>query len=241
MTSSGSRVSTSLAATTAPCQRLAERYRVAILKDPTPEKRRAVLDVLAVVATGATFLVWENVLRWPKFPFLAGCTLAWGTVLVTRIRRDRAVLRDWGLRRDTLPAASAACGVLLFLGTLGLGAYRVIAGWTGFPPTLWAVLALYPVWSFVQQFVVQALLASNLVRLGWPRAAVLGASAFLFGAAHLPDVVLAGLCAVAGLVWTAIFLWRPNLVPLALTHAWLGTLAYWWALGRNPWNEMFPG
>jgi hypothetical protein len=213
---------------------------------PPPEpqastRRRAIREVLAVLATGGAFLVWENVLRWPKFPFLLACTAFWGGYLFLRVRRDRTALRDWGLRRDTLAAASTACLAVLVLGTAAIVAYRLAAGWSGFPPRLWLVLALYPLWSFVQQFVVQALVSANLVRLGWARWSVVVVSALIFGAAHLPDLALSVLCLGAGLLWTAIFLWRPNLVPLALTHAWLGTLTYGWVLGRDPWQEMFPG
>jgi uncharacterized protein len=98
---------------------------------------------------------------------------------------------------------------------------------------------LYPVWSFIQQFVLQALVASNLERLGLARAAVVPIAAALFGLAHLPDWPLAALCAVVGLAWTALYLrWR-QLPLLALTHAWLGALAYYWVLQRDPWGEMF--
>ena len=95
-------------------------------------------------------------------------------------------------------------------------------------------------WAFVQQFTVQALIASNLDALGWRRPATIAASAILFGLAHVPDWTLSGLCAAAGLAWTAVFLRTRNLVPIALTHAWIGTLLYYWLLERDPWLEMFP-
>jgi membrane protease YdiL (CAAX protease family) len=95
------------------------------------------------------------------------------------------------------------------------------------------------VWSFLQQFVLQALIASNLEKLGWARAAVVPVAALLFGVAHLPDWPLAALCAVAGVAWTAIYLRSRHLPLLALTHAWLGALAFYWVLQRDPWGEMF--
>jgi membrane protease YdiL (CAAX protease family) len=94
------------------------------------------------------------------------------------------------------------------------------------------------VWGLMQQFFVESLVAGNLERLGAPRAAVIPVAAILFGLAHAPDVPLMALCAGAGLVWTSIFLRFPNLVPISLTHAWLGSLAYLMILERNPWAEM---
>jgi membrane protease YdiL (CAAX protease family) len=71
-------------------------------------------------------------------------------------------------------------------------------------------------------------------------AAIVPASAVLFGLAHWPDWPLVALCAGAGAVWTIIHLRYRNLVPLAVTHAWLGTLTYYWILERDPWRELFP-
>ena len=39
---------------------------------------------------------------------------------------------------------------------------------------------------------------------------------------------------IVGLVWTACFVRIPNLLPLAIAHGWLGTLAYYWLLERPP-------
>jgi hypothetical protein len=201
-------------------------------------RRRALWEIAAVILTGATFLVFENLLKL-KLPFLIGCTLLWTSYLIWRITRDRAVLLDWGLRRDTLKPATAWCLSLFVLVAAGLAAYRWWAGWRSLPVTALIVLALYPAWGFIQQFVVQALIAGNLRRLGVSPAVIVPVAAALFGLAHWPDWQLVGLCAAVGLAWTTIFLRAPNLLPLAFTHAWLGTLTYYWVIGRDPWLEMF--
>ena len=89
-----------------------------------------------------------------------------------------------------------------------------------------------------QQYFVQSLVAGNLERLGVSRLAIVPIAATLFGLAHWPDWELMGLCAGAGLAWTSIFLRFPNLIPISLTHAWLGTLTYLMVLERNPLREM---
>jgi hypothetical protein len=201
---------------------------------------RRVAEIAAVVLTGAVYLVVENVLRWPKLPFLVACTAGWTAYLVGRIARDRAVLVEWGLRRDTLLPASLVCGAFLLLAAAGIGGYRWLAGWRPLPASALLVFAVYPLWGFIQQFVIQALIARNLEALGASRWLIVPVAATLFGLAHVPDVPLALLCFGGGLVWTTLFLWRPSLLPLALTHAWTGALVYYWILERNPWLEMFP-
>jgi membrane protease YdiL (CAAX protease family) len=90
----------------------------------------------------------------------------------------------------------------------------------------------------VQEFALQGLLARNLRLAGLPEAAVVAAAGLAFGAAHLPDLPLAGMTAAVGVLWTWAFRRRSNLWILALSHAWLGTLAFYWVLGRDPWLEM---
>jgi hypothetical protein len=200
-------------------------------------RRRSIGEIVAVVATGLVFLVFENVLNL-KLPFLAVCFAGWGVYLVLRIYRDRRVLREWGFRRDTLRASALACGIFFVVAAAGILAWRGWRGWMTPPPSTAILFVVYPVWGLMQQFFVQSLVAGNLERLGVPRAAVIPVAAILFGLAHAPDVPLMALCAGAGLVWTSIFLRFPNLVPISLTHAWLGSLAYLMILERNPWAEM---
>jgi len=200
--------------------------------------RRAKLEIGAVILTGAVFLVFENVLHW-KLQFLIPCTILWTGYLAWRLVRDRSQAREWGLRRDTLPRASLECLVIAVAGALVLLSYRLARGCRPLPLSIVVLLAVYPVWGFIQQFVVQALVAGNLEKLGAPRAAVVAVAAALFGLAHLPDLPLVGLCAAAGVAWTIVYLRTRNLVPLAITHAWLGALAYHWVLERDPWREMF--
>jgi len=200
-------------------------------------RRRAVLEIAAVIATGGIYLVFENILHL-KLEFLVVCLVGWGTYAALRMARDPAARRDWGLRLDTLAPSAMACGIFYFVVAGAILGWRVWKGWIPIPPSTALLFVVYPVWGLCQQFVVQALIAGNLDRLGAPRAAIIPIAAILFGLAHAPDVPLMALCAGAGLVWTSIFLRFPNLLPISLTHAWLGSLAYLMILERNPWAEM---
>jgi membrane protease YdiL (CAAX protease family) len=63
----------------------------------------------------------------------------------------------------------------------------------------------------------------------------------VFGLVHVSHPELAVLCAAAGVAWTALFLATPNLIPLALAHGWLGTLAYFWVLEMDPLRHVVLG
>ena len=202
------------------------------------ERRRAIGELAAMLATGALFLVFENVLDL-KLQFLIPCTMLWVAYIGRRLVKERTLAAQWGLRLDNLSAAAPPILGAFAVGLLVLTAWHLVVGGGGMTRGAWIIFLIYPVWSFLQQFVLQALIASNLEKLGWARAAIVPIAALLFGVAHLPDWPLAALCAVAGVAWTAIYLRSRHLPLLALTHAWLGALAFYWVLQRDPWGEMF--
>jgi hypothetical protein len=199
-------------------------------------RRRAWGEIGAVLLTGALFLVFENILHL-KLQFLIPCIAAWTLYLGVRMAKDRTAAAEWGLRVDNLKSAAPPILGVFAVGVAALFALRLAIGGRPVPRDAWVLFLLYPVWSLIQQFVLQALLAANLERLGVARAVIVPVAALLFGAAHMPDWPLAALCASAGVAWTAIYLSRRHLPLLALSHAWLGTLAYYWVLGRDPWGE----
>lgn len=201
-------------------------------------QRRALAELGAMLATCGLFLIFENVLHL-KLQFLIPCVVVWTAYVVHRMVRDRALAAEWGIRLDNVKSAGPPILGFFSAAFAALFGWHLAVGGPPIPAGAWILFLLYPVWSFLQQFVLQALVASNLERLGLARAAVVPVAALLFGVAHLPDWPLAGLCAVSGIAWTAIYLrWR-HLPLLALAHAWLGALAFYWVLQRDPWGEMF--
>jgi hypothetical protein len=164
----------------------------------------------------------------------------WLAYIILRVRRQRLLLSEWGLRLDNLALAVRRCLPVLGLAAAGIACYRMLKGWVPLPWSSIAIFMLYPAWALAQQLLVQSLLAQNLRRLGLSPALVVPIAAVVFGLIHAPDWTLAGLCAAAGAAWTVLFLWTPNLIPLALSHGWLGALVYYWVLERDPWTGLPP-
>lgn len=202
-------------------------------------RTRARMEMTAVLVTGGTFLIFENILEL-KLQFVIPCILIWTTYLTLRLLRHRDLAREWGLTTHRFGPAAREAALFGIAAVTLLALYRILRGWTPLPLPSIVIFALYPFWSFIQQFAVQDLVALNLERLGLPRLGVILLTGLLFGLVHLPDWELVALTGAAGWAWTWLFLRKRNLYPIALLHAVLGTLTYYWILERNPWNELFP-
>lgn len=191
-------------------------------------------EVAAVVATGAGHLVVAAWLQ-KQALFIIGAAVFWIGFVLLRLRRDRGALRAWGFgaagfvqsARILLPIAAAAA-----LGMLG---YAVARGRPAFSWRLLLLLAVYPLWGLVQQFLVVALLAGNLRRrTALPAWTIVLATAALFAAIHapsLPLVIVAGLMAA---VTTTVYFRAGNLCALGLFHGWIASLSYFYVLGEDP-------
>ena len=197
-----------------------------------------VVEMVCILLTGALHLVFESLLGW-KVPYIIVAALGWGTYIVIRARQHPELLDRWGIRQMAsgdgwltsmlfaLPAAAALATYALCAKTLRLDGH------------LLAIAAIYPIFGILQQFVLNALLAANLSDLlPGKRVSIVVISALLFGLVHAPDVPLMACTFVAGLVWVPLFLRCRNLLPLGICHGLLGTLTYYWILGRDPWAEI---
>jgi hypothetical protein len=123
--------------------------------------------------------------------------------------------------------------VLIFFLIGGILAYRV-GGWSRVLERIldWkivVVFVLYVAWAFIQQTLFQFYLAGRLFALfpkNQPVWAIL-ITGLGFSLLHLPDVWTALVTAVAGPIWTVIYYRYRYLLPLAFSHAALGTAFYY--------------
>lgn len=80
----------------------------------------------------------------------------------------------------------------------------------------------YAIWSFGQQFLLQAVFLSRLLRLAPKPLSAAVLAALVFSAAHLPNPILAPVTLLFGFAACLVFLRYRNLYSLALAHAILG-------------------
>lgn len=117
--------------------------------------------------------------------------------------------RDW-----TLLAPVRTWAVPMLPALAALLAWTVLHGAT--PEPLAALR--YLGWALLQQFMLQVVVARRLQVAGNREAATL-ATATLFALLHAPNTPLMLLTFAGGLLWTAWFLRRRALLPVALAHA----------------------
>ena len=183
-----------------------------------PERRAAAVWLPVAVVYGLIEgALWTPAGHWNTFFVLAAMV---AIVLFTEISPFSA--EDMGL---TVPTAGGSGRIVLGAAILAamvpllsmtLGDYHAPAHVLPLGQA-----CMYAVWALVQEFILQSFFYVRLESLLGARWAVLTA-ALLFGAAHVPNYVLAVTSLVAGLFFCEMFRRYRNLWPLGVVHAVLG-------------------
>ncbi len=135
---------------------------------------------------------------------------------------------DSGIRLDNLAASAKEVAIATaILATVAVALALVWDGWRwkGWP-RLAELSGLYLGWGLAQQYLLQAFALRRFMQAGLPAAAAVVLAAGLFGLLHAPNWLLVAVTTGAGLVWCRLFLRRPNILTLGLSHAALAVLLY---------------
>jgi hypothetical protein len=208
--------------------------------------RHSVALELAVVAAAALAFVATFRVR-P--PFVDFALAAAAVVLIVLSARRSTALWSTGVpagrgpprvRDAWLASAAFTATALAALAALGasLGGSALLGGEaTPFAERLanWHVLlavALYFPWALLQQSIFQHYLLARLLQLVPPPVAV-ALTAAAFASVHFPRWPVMAVVLIAGTVWSLIYArWR-TLLPLACSHAVLGSALHYWVFGRD--------
>lgn len=192
------------------------------------------LSAAAVTAAGKfVFTDWLD----HQLPYTVGAIVFWAAYVMLRRRADESVMRRWGFRRAGLREAAALSGLAFLIGGGFCAAYAVIAGDPLVNRNLALILLLYPAWGLIQQFLVVALLADNLMALArerTPEFVVVMVSALVFSAVHVPETELMIATFFLGTATTLIFFRTRNLWMIGLLHGWFASLFYFLVLRYDP-------
>jgi membrane protease YdiL (CAAX protease family) len=174
------------------------------------------------------FMLLESILWTPRslwhalLVVVAGASVLWFTL------RSGYSRRELGLKWPSRP------GTWLILGTGSMGAVAIplVALATGHTVPAnpnWpeaAALWPYPIWAFLQQFLLQSFFFLRFETLLGARRALV-ANTLLFTVAHLPNLTLSGMTFFGALFFTEMFRRYRSIYPLAIAHALLGiAIAY---------------
>jgi hypothetical protein len=102
-----------------------------------------------------------------------------------------------------------------------------------------AVAALYFPWALLQQYIFQFYWFGRWLRLV-PVGLAVALTAVAFAAVHFPRWPVMAVTLVSGTAWALIYYrWR-SLVPLAVSHALLGTALHYWVFGNDLLERWLP-
>lgn len=200
------------------------------------------LEIAAVVSTGVMkyiFMDWLNL----RVFYIGAASLLWAVYIYKRYRENPLILREWGFRYENLKPSflfilpftlSIITAIILY----GYYSHAIFLNWHVIP-----VLAIYPVWGIVQQFLTLALVAGNLLAITSVKPnknQIILFISVLFALVHYPSLPLIIFTFFMEMVFAiAYFRWR-NLWPLALCHGWVASLLLFFVLGRDLWDELWP-
>jgi len=175
----------------------------------------ALVEVLAVFA-GVVAFIWRLQFTFPDFAMILLAFI----VVTFFVHRDR--FKDLGfgsaglvkgLRILALPTVIGAALLIVAAIPTHFIQARPLSG-----------LAKYFAWALLQQFALQSFFGNRLLlilkdpnRAAWMNGA-------LFAAVHIPNPVLVPVTFVGGYFLTRVFFSTRNIVPLAVSHAIIGSL-----------------
>jgi len=167
---------------------------------------------LIAASTNRSRAIWRRMRR-PSSEHVGGSGMASRRLLIFTV---------------SVAVAFLLIGVLRGYGENGwLGAWQRVGNWH-----LLAACALYFPWALLQQFVFQFYLLGRLLWLlaYWPAVII---TAFAYSAVHYPRVPVMIGTVFAGVIWAATYYRNGKLLPLALSHAILGSTLHYWVFGRD--------
>jgi hypothetical protein len=200
--------------------------------------RSVALELAAIGAAALVFVATFQV-RPPYLDFvLAAAAVALIVASAARSKRLWAVARSVdpagarGAWRATLAFTAAALIVLAVLAVFtarsaGMPVVERFGNWY-----MLVAAALYFPWALLQQYIFQFYWFGRWLTLV-PMPIAIALTSLAFAAVHFPRWPVMAVTLVAGAVWALIYYrWR-SLVPLAVSHALLGTALHYWVFGND--------
>ena len=208
---------------------------------------RSVVLELAGIGLAALVFVASFQVRPPYLDFaLAAAAVALIVLSAARSRRLWALARTvdpQGARRAWSRGAWIYCGSACSCwrsppcSSRAPPAHRALERFANWH--LLAAAALYFPWALLQQYIFQFYWFGRWLQVV-PAPVAVALTAVAFAAVHFPRWPVMAVTLVAGAVWALIYLrWR-RLLPLAVSHALLGTALHYWVFGNDLLERWLP-
>jgi membrane protease YdiL (CAAX protease family) len=208
-------------------------------------RRVVALEVVAIVAAALIFVGTFRVRPAYVDFVLAGVAVALIAASAQRSRRLwDAVLAPGDTPKHRAWVASGAFTAVALLVLVGLASINAAASPQTFGQRAanWHVviaMVLYFPWALLQQYIFQRFLFVRLLHLLSPAPAI-ALTALAFSSVHFPRWPVMALVVLACAVWSSIYYRSRSLLPLAASHALLGSVLHYWVFGNDLLNAWLP-
>ncbi len=207
---------------------------------PIPQKERK-LEILLVVLTGLLKFVLMDWLNLRIF-YITAAILFWVGYVYFKRKKYSDIMSEWGFHRACLIKSMLVILTFELVTLVGILVYGYLnhaefLNWHVIP-----VLALYPLWGLIQQFMMVGLVAGNLKKLKDMRTTnfqIVLLTSFVFAMVHYPSLPLMGYAFVMEIIFVRVYLKWPNLWTLGLYHGIISALFIFFVLGRDLWTELW--
>ena len=200
------------------------------------------LELAALAAAAVLFFVFFSERPGYVDVMLGVLALA---LIAASTRRSRGIWQRTPVRLEHREAARAAWREALLFTAAALAAFALIGAASGYAAEGWrgawqrigdwhlavACLLYFP-WALLQQFLLQFYLSGRLQAL-LPYWLAIFLTALAFSAVHFPRLPVMAVTFVGGVVWATIYCRYRVLLPLAVSHALLGSTLHYWVFGRD--------
>jgi Type II CAAX prenyl endopeptidase Rce1-like len=200
------------------------------------ERTTRLVEVAVVIAIAVGHSRFGQLVK--GWEFIVPALLLGAVYLDLSVARGGRTLASYGITGANLRASAAWSAVIVGI-VLAAGLIITSLANRPVPSDFWLLLAVYPVWGFAQQFMVQGVFHENLLRLGVPASWAIAATTALFALAHHPTSRLMYISAAGGLAFSALFARFRNIVPLGVAHGLCGAVVYHLILHRDPLQRFF--
>jgi uncharacterized protein len=217
---------------------------------------RRITEIIFVLLTAAGKFAFMDALFWDcnncKFPFIAAVIVGWSVYIIARYMTVDGILTYWGFRIDNFKTVLTLPG--FFLLALFFVAAMFVLGMVmetlNLKKEIFYLMLLYPIWGFIQQYLLIALVAGNLHDLKEvPKSnersrnlRIAFITSLLFGGMHIGPYENWYWLAIGTFIlsfwYCLIYFKEKNLLVLGLFHGWLGALVFYTVVNRDVWTQV---
>jgi uncharacterized protein len=199
------------------------------------------IELPAVALTAVLKFVVMDWLGMRAF-YIGGICLFWFFYLLFLYKIDHSVFIKLGLKKENFKKSFLALLPYFLLIICITVLYGKIKAINLLNPHILPILALYPLWGIIQQFMVAGVLAESLQNLrsvSSNRYIIILLTSSIFGLVHYPGILLMAFTFTMEVIFLTVYFRFRNLWAIGLIHGWAATFLLYYIFERDLWLELF--